>query len=65
VTKKLQAFQAAGHNDAVFARVDQKFAGFADLPEAQHLLADRVNRLRDRLDELLFGFQDYGMVGEK
>jgi SAM-dependent methyltransferase len=37
----------------------------AELPEAQHLLADRVNRLRDRLDELLFGFQDYGMIGVK
>lgn len=35
------------------------------LPEEQRLLADRVNRLRDRIDELLFGFQDYGMVGTK
>jgi SAM-dependent methyltransferase len=24
-----------------------------------------INRLRDRLDELLFGFQDYGMIGYK
>jgi len=37
----------------------------AHLPEEQRLLADRVNRLRDRIDELLFGFQDYGMVGTK
>ncbi len=37
----------------------------ARLPQDQRLLADRVNRLRDRLDELLFGFQDYGMVGTK
>ncbi|HEY8021140.1 MAG TPA: class I SAM-dependent methyltransferase [Thermoanaerobaculia bacterium] len=37
----------------------------ARLPEEQRHLADRVNRLRDRLDELLFGFQDYGMVGTK
>lgn len=37
----------------------------ARLPAEQRPLADRVNRLRDRLDELLFGFQDYGMVGTK
>lgn len=37
----------------------------AQLPEEQRVLADRVNRLRDRLDELLFGYQDYGMVGTK
>jgi SAM-dependent methyltransferase len=37
----------------------------ARLPPEQHHLADRVNRLRDRLDELLFGFQDFGMVGTK
>lgn len=35
------------------------------LPEEQRVLADRVNRLRDRLDELLFGYQDFGMVGTK
>jgi hypothetical protein len=29
------------------------------------VVADRVNRLRDRLDELLFGYQDYGLVGVK
>jgi SAM-dependent methyltransferase len=28
-------------------------------------LADRVNRLRDRIDELVFGYQDFGMVGFK
>jgi SAM-dependent methyltransferase len=37
----------------------------AALPEEQRVLADRVNRLRDRLDELLFGYQDFGMVGTK
>jgi SAM-dependent methyltransferase len=37
----------------------------AKLPEEQRRLADQVNRLRDRLDELLFGFQDFGMVGTK
>jgi O-antigen chain-terminating methyltransferase len=35
------------------------------LPAEQRPLADRINRLRDQLDELLFGFQDYGMVGTK
>ncbi|MCH9647949.1 MAG: methyltransferase domain-containing protein [Deltaproteobacteria bacterium] len=35
------------------------------LPEEQRKVADRVNRLRDRLDELLFGFQDYSLVGVK
>lgn len=28
-------------------------------------LADRINRLRDRLDELLFGYQDYALAGFK
>ena len=37
----------------------------AKLPEEQRLLADKVNRLRDHLDELLFGCQDFGMVGRK
>jgi len=37
----------------------------AQLPEEQRVLADRVNRLRDRLDEPLFGYQDFGMVGKK
>lgn len=37
----------------------------AKVPEEQKQLADRVNRLRDRIDELLFGFQDFGMVGRK
>lgn len=37
----------------------------AALPAEQHALADRVNRLRDRLDEVLFGYQDYGLVGTK
>lgn len=37
----------------------------ARLPEEQRMLADKVNRLRDRLDELLFGYQDFGMVGRR
>ncbi len=37
----------------------------AALPASQRELADRVNRLRDRLDELLFGYQDYALVGRK
>jgi O-antigen chain-terminating methyltransferase len=37
----------------------------ATLPAEQQALADRVNRLRDRLDELLFGYQDYGLIGTK
>lgn len=37
----------------------------ADLDPAQRPLADQVNRLRDLLDELLFGHRDYGLVGEK
>lgn len=37
----------------------------ARLPEDQRRLADQVNRLRDRLDEMLFGYQDFGMVGRK
>jgi O-antigen chain-terminating methyltransferase len=37
----------------------------ADLPEAQHQLADRINRLRDRLDDVLFGYQDYALLGTR
>jgi SAM-dependent methyltransferase len=37
----------------------------AALPEEQRALADRVNRLRDALDDLLFGHQDYALVGTK
>lgn len=33
------------------------------LPDDLHALADRINRLRDRLDELLFGAQDFAVVG--
>ncbi|MCB1032799.1 MAG: class I SAM-dependent methyltransferase [Acidobacteria bacterium] len=35
------------------------------LPAIQHDLADRVNRLRDRLDDLLFGEQDYALIGRR
>lgn len=37
----------------------------SSLPEEQQPLADRINRLRDRLDELLFGYQDYALVARK
>jgi hypothetical protein len=40
-------------------------ASIATLPETQHALADHVNRLRDLLDDLLFGCRDFGMVGIK
>ena len=35
------------------------------LPEEQRVLADQVNRLRDILDDLLFGSRDFGLVGIK
>lgn len=37
----------------------------AKVPDDQRELADRVNRLRDVLDDLLFGYQDYAVVGRK
>ena len=37
----------------------------ARLPEEQKALADHVNRLRDLLDDLLFGYRDFGMIGVK
>jgi SAM-dependent methyltransferase len=37
----------------------------ARLPAEQRALADAVNRLRDHLDELLYGCQDFGLVGVK
>lgn len=37
----------------------------AELPEEQRVLADRINDLRDRLDGLLYGAQDYAMVATK
>lgn len=37
----------------------------ASLPEAQHALAHRVNLLRDQLDDLLYGEQDYAVLAEK
>lgn len=37
----------------------------AALSETQHALADRVNRLRDHLDDLLYGHQDYAVVATK
>ena len=37
----------------------------AAFPEAQRDLADRINRLRDRLDDLLFGYQDYALIGTR
>ena len=37
----------------------------SEMPEDLHGLADEINRLRDQLDALLYGFQDYGLVGRK
>lgn len=37
----------------------------ASLPEEQRPLADHLNRLRDLLDDLLYGHRDFGMVGHK
>jgi SAM-dependent methyltransferase len=37
----------------------------AAFDQQQKELADHINRLRDRLDDMLFGYQDYGMVGLK
>ena len=37
----------------------------ADLPADVKHLADQVNQLRDKLDRLLYGFQDYAMIGTK
>jgi O-antigen chain-terminating methyltransferase len=37
----------------------------ASVPEDQRDLADKINRLRDTLDDLLFGYQDYAVVGRK
>lgn len=37
----------------------------AELAEPLRPLAQGVNELRDAVDELLFGFQDYALVGEK
>ncbi len=35
------------------------------LPADQRPLADSINRLRDRLDDLLFGYQDYALVATR
>ena len=35
------------------------------LDEELGLLVERINRLRDQLDDLLFGFQDYGLIAHK
>lgn len=37
----------------------------ADLPDDVKHLADQVNQLRDKLDRLLYGYQDYAMIGTK
>lgn len=44
-------------------RLPQVSAG--DAPSELRHLAEQTNALRDRLDELLFGFQDYAVVGFK
>jgi O-antigen chain-terminating methyltransferase len=67
------AFESAGFCDV--ERLDRNpFPEEERLPELDleaftseelRTLADRVNRLRDRLDDLLFGFQDYALIGMK
>lgn len=65
-------FEQAGL-ERVERRDLRPFAAYDHLPEidssnlAPELaeLVDRLNRLRDRLDELLFGYQDYAMIGFK
>jgi O-antigen chain-terminating methyltransferase len=37
----------------------------AEVPAELQPMADRLNRLRDRLDDVLFGHQDYGLVARK
>lgn len=49
-----------------FAEADRLPAiDLAGLPEEQKLLADHVNRVRDLIDDLLFGYRDFGMIGVK
>ena len=36
-----------------------------DLDTELRPLAEQINRLRDRIDEELFGYQDYGLVATK
>lgn len=36
-----------------------------ELPSDQRMLADRLSRIRDDLDDLLFGYQAYAVVGKK
>ncbi|HLF55910.1 MAG TPA: methyltransferase domain-containing protein, partial [Thermoanaerobaculia bacterium] len=37
----------------------------SNLPESERALAQAINELRDRLDDLLFGAQDYAIVGTR
>jgi SAM-dependent methyltransferase len=67
-----QAARAAGF-ETVEIRPCSRFSPDAGLPEValdglddgQRALADRVNRLRDRLEDLLFGAQDYALIATK
>ena len=51
----------------------QPFAADERLPELEldevpndfRRVAEQINRLRDELDSLLFGFQDYSIIGIK
>ena len=55
-----------GEDDAappVFPLLPYAFTAYAE--HCSRDVADQVNRLRDRLDEVLFGYQDFGMVGRK
>lgn len=65
-------YELAGFEDIEFLPL-RPFAEGERLPQLdlegldsrQRDLADRVNRLRDRLDDVLFGEQDYGLIGRR
>jgi hypothetical protein len=35
------------------------------VPAEQHALVDHLNRLRDQLDDLLYGAQDYALIATR
>lgn len=64
---ELAGFRAVEHLELRPFRAEERLPeiDLRALPAEQQLLADRVNRLRDRLDAVLFGFQDYAVIGRK
>lgn len=64
---RLAGFDPVEQLDLRLFPIEQRLpeVALASLPEAQRRLADDINRLRDRLDDLLFGYQDYAVIGEK